>query len=53
MCFDSGTVLLTVRALDSSLNSVAVESADALLAAGFRNRTVVVVAEAGVVAGGL
>jgi hypothetical protein len=50
MCFDSGIVLLTLRASDSSLNSCVVESADALLAAGFGNRSVVVVAEAGVVA---
>jgi hypothetical protein len=50
MCFDSGTVLLIVRASDSSLIPVVVESAGALLAAGFRNRSVVVVVGVGVVA---
>jgi hypothetical protein len=34
MCFDSGTVLLTVRASDSSLKSRWCEYADSLLAAG-------------------
>jgi hypothetical protein len=33
MCFDSGTVLLTVRASDSSLKSREGECADSLLAA--------------------
>jgi hypothetical protein len=48
MCFDSGTVLLTVRASDSSLIHVAVGSAGALLAASFRNKQVAVVEAVGV-----
>jgi hypothetical protein len=50
MCFDSGIVLLTVRASDSSLNSRCVGCASALLAAGFGNRSVAVVVGAGAVA---
>jgi hypothetical protein len=50
MCFDSGTVLLTVRASDSSLTPVVVGCVGALLAAGFGNRLVVVVVGVGAVA---
>jgi hypothetical protein len=50
MCFDSGTVLLTVRASDSSLNSLCCWVCSALLVAGFGSRSVVVVVGVGVVA---
>jgi hypothetical protein len=49
MCFDSGIVLFTVRASDSSLLHVAAEDTGALLA-GFESRSAVVVVEARVVA---
>jgi hypothetical protein len=50
MCFDSGTVLLTVRASDPSLNLAVDGSAGSLLAADLVSRQVVVAAEVEVVA---
>jgi hypothetical protein len=45
MCFESGTVLLTMRASIPPLNLAANESVGSLLAANLVNRQVVVVAE--------
>jgi hypothetical protein len=50
MCFDSGTVLFTVRASDSSLSSRCCWCTGALLAAGFGSMLVIVVVGVGVVA---
>ena len=45
MCFDSGTVLLTVRASDPSLKFAADGSVNSLLAADLVSRQAVVAAE--------
>jgi hypothetical protein len=47
MCFDSGTVLLTVRASDSSLNSHCCWECWRPLATGFKNKWVAVVVAVG------
>jgi hypothetical protein len=49
MCFDSGTVLLTVRASDCSLRSHCWCCAGSLLAAGLGDKQVALVVEVGVV----
>ena len=50
MCFDSGTVLLTVRASDSSLNSRCCWECWRPSAADFEDRSVVVAVGVGAVA---